>query len=69
MRLGRAAVMEAEWLMAVFQRATDVVEDPFQALGIPSYKIRRYFGLVASFALYTPRIIIIHKSLVFLDGI
>ena len=24
-RLGRAAVMEAEWSMAAFQRATDVV--------------------------------------------
>lgn len=67
-RLGRAAVMDAEWSMAAFQRATDVVGDPFQALGIPSSKIRRHYGQVACFALCTPRIIIIHKSLVFLEG-
>lgn len=60
--------MEAEWSMATFQRATDVVGDPFQALGIPRSKIRRHYGQVACFAPYTPRLIIIHKSLKVLDG-
>lgn len=55
-RLERAAVIEAEWSMAAFQWATDVVWDPFQALGIPSSKIRRHYGQVACFALYTPRL-------------
>ena len=52
-RLERAAVMEAEWSIAVFQRATDVVGDSFQALRIPSSKIRLAYTKEPSFELNT----------------
>lgn len=60
-RLGRAAVMEAEWLMAAFQRATDVVGT---LSGSWDSQLQDKTALLPSslFELYTPTIIITHKK-------